>query len=77
MIFISGTHHKKQNCDTFDLIYQYKFFYKKYSNKFFPKKMRFNSFQGFNILKIKKNGGWGDIRDHELCNSFINSSYNY
>lgn len=40
------------------------------SNDFFPKSLKISSKNVKDILLGKSNGGWGDVRDHNLCLKF-------
>ena len=69
-----GRHHKFGDCDASRDLEAYKSMSQAYKKNLFPVEMKQK-----NVLEIPhiydiNNGGWSDIRDHMLCNSFVNST---
>lgn len=61
-----GVHHKN-NCESTAVILQVQKILQKASSYFYPDSLSV-SFSAFKKKPLKKgNGGWGDVRDHELC----------
>lgn len=67
----SGTHIKKDNCDPSSIVSRIDQFQKNAfgAHKMYPKQLKL-SWQSLYVRTFVANGGWGDVRDHELCMSF-------
>lgn len=67
-LFSSGVHHKKTNCESTAVIAKVRNVLKSSRNHLYPTKLTLTVAGVAKKTKLKKgNGGWGDIRDHELC----------
>lgn len=63
-----GVHHKKTNCESTAVIAKVRNVLKSSRNHLYPTKLTLTVAGVAKKTKLKKgNGGWGDIRDHELC----------
>ncbi|XP_051172324.1 alpha-1,6-mannosyl-glycoprotein 2-beta-N-acetylglucosaminyltransferase isoform X2 [Leptopilina boulardi] len=63
-----GVHHKKTNCESTAVIAKVRNVLKSARNHLYPTKLTLTVAGVAKKTKLKKgNGGWGDIRDHELC----------
>lgn len=71
-IFFSGFHQNSENCDSEKIIQQI-FNVLKIANHF-PKTLNFKIDWKIERDELLPNGGWSDIRDHNLCLSFANSN---
>ncbi|ESO93148.1 hypothetical protein LOTGIDRAFT_119931 [Lottia gigantea] len=69
-----GIHHKGKSCNPGDKIKKVEELLSKNKNYLFPNTLSINGQSRMKIRDPKANGGWGDIRDHQLCLSFFNSS---
>ena len=70
--FCSGIHHKKKLCDVMPLLEKSQAIVKTY-HQLYPATLEVR--KGKLTTKVPKmNGGWGDIRDHNLC---LNISQSY
>ena len=68
----SGVHHKGKNCDPAVKVQQIESLLQSGSANLFPQQLYVAGNIGAPKRLPKQNGGWGDIRDHELCLSFVN-----
>eukprot|EP00088_Acartia_fossae_P004770 TRINITY_DN12067_c0_g1_i4.p1 TRINITY_DN12067_c0_g1~~TRINITY_DN12067_c0_g1_i4.p1 ORF type:complete len:517 (-),score=99.95 TRINITY_DN12067_c0_g1_i4:174-1724(-) len=66
-----GVHHKKKDCNSSAVVNKVKFIVDSAKKYFFPESLRVSTRMPRRKLKLKKsNGGWGDLRDHQLCLNF-------
>ncbi|XP_034936965.1 alpha-1,6-mannosyl-glycoprotein 2-beta-N-acetylglucosaminyltransferase isoform X3 [Chelonus insularis] len=72
-----GVHHKKNNCESTAVIAKVQQVLKSARAHMFPSELTLTIAGVTKKNKLRKgNGGWGDIRDHELCrNMTVNSDY--
>jgi len=71
-----GVHHKKSNCNSSAVSEKVKKIIKSAKSAFFPQRLLVSKSTLKKKQKIKKaNGGWGDIRDHQLCKNFTSDTY--
>jgi hypothetical protein len=72
----SGVHHKKDNCDPASSAQAIDKGVKTHQTLLFPDRLGVEVRHGKRIKLKKGNGGWGDIRDRQLCLAFstMNSS---
>lgn len=71
--YFSGVHHKGKNCkpeEKRDAVQQT---IDRNKQHLFPNVISIGSYSGIKLRDPKPNGGWGDLRDRQLCISFINS----
>lgn len=69
-----GVHHKGKNCkpeEKRDAVQQ---IIDRNKQHLFPNVISIGSYSGIKLRDPKPNGGWGDLRDRQLCISFINNS---
>ncbi|CAL8118384.1 unnamed protein product [Orchesella dallaii] len=67
-----GLHHKMtKNCDSKKAAEAIDKGIKQYSSFLFPDNIRIDYLKGNKMFPKKGNGGWGDLRDRELCMSFV------
>jgi len=71
----SGVHHKKQQCDPRAAANLIDNGIQKYQTLLFPDRLRYEPRTGKKIKLKKGNGGWGDVRDHQLCLNFTQMVY--
>lgn len=63
-----GVHHKKNNCESTAVIAKVQNVLKAARNHLFPSQLTLTIAGTAKKTKLRKgNGGWGDIRDHQLC----------
>ncbi|KAK0075356.1 hypothetical protein PV325_007003 [Microctonus aethiopoides] len=63
-----GIHHKKNNCESTAVIAKVQNVLKSARVHMFPQQLTLTIGGVIKKTKLKKgNGGWGDLRDHELC----------
>lgn len=67
----SGTHHKSENCQPTDVVGQINALLTNEHEFLFPETLVFEGADPAGSQVPKPNGGWGDIRDHKLCASFL------
>lgn len=68
--FFSGVHHKKKNCESNQVIskVQHVLRIASKSGQLYPKSLTLTVASVLKKTKLRKgNGGWGDKRDHMLC----------
>lgn len=64
----SGVHHKKNNCESTAVIAKVQNVLKAARNHLFPTQLTLTIAGTAKKTKLRKgNGGWGDVRDHQLC----------
>ncbi|XP_013403125.1 alpha-1,6-mannosyl-glycoprotein 2-beta-N-acetylglucosaminyltransferase isoform X2 [Lingula anatina] len=66
-----GVHHKGKNCDPHAKVQQISSMLAANRQHLFPDKLQVSHVINKKSKSPKGNGGWGDIRDHELCLSFL------
>jgi alpha-1,6-mannosyl-glycoprotein beta-1,2-N-acetylglucosaminyltransferase len=64
-------HHKKDNCDPASAAQAIDKGVQQYKTLLFPNDIAVEVRHGKKMRLKKGNGGWGDIRDHQLCLSFV------
>lgn len=69
--FFSGVHHKK-SCFDMALIAKVQKLLSSVYKYLFPEKLEVTYAPVKKKVLRKGNGGWGDIRDHELCLRIVN-----
>lgn len=72
--FFSGLHHDSENCDPINFVTKiHQIFRKaKRSHRFYPTNLKLIPASFIKApISFRSNGGWSDIRDHNLCLSFI------
>ncbi|OQR77759.1 hypothetical protein BIW11_06863 [Tropilaelaps mercedesae] len=69
-----GVHHKGKNCDQSRLIRTASVVISESGKYFFPRTVQVQKGTQRALKAQKPNGGWGDIRDHELCMHFLNET---
>ncbi|XP_011352250.1 alpha-1,6-mannosyl-glycoprotein 2-beta-N-acetylglucosaminyltransferase isoform X2 [Ooceraea biroi] len=63
-----GVHHKKNNCESTAVIAKVQNVLKAAHNHLFPSQLTLTVAGVAKKTKLRKgNGGWGDVRDHQLC----------
>ncbi|XP_050462755.1 alpha-1,6-mannosyl-glycoprotein 2-beta-N-acetylglucosaminyltransferase isoform X2 [Cataglyphis hispanica] len=63
-----GVHHKKNNCESTAVIAKVQNVLKAARNHLFPSQLTLTIAGTAKKTKLRKgNGGWGDVRDHQLC----------
>ncbi|XP_046750044.1 alpha-1,6-mannosyl-glycoprotein 2-beta-N-acetylglucosaminyltransferase isoform X3 [Diprion similis] len=63
-----GVHHKKNNCESTSVIEKVQNVLKTAKKHLFPSQLTLTNAAVAKKTKLRKgNGGWGDIRDHQLC----------
>ncbi|KAM0725870.1 Alpha-1,6-mannosyl-glycoprotein 2-beta-N-acetylglucosaminyltransferase [Formica fusca] len=63
-----GVHHKKNNCESTTVIAKVQNVLKAARNHLFPSQLTLTIAGTAKKTKLRKgNGGWGDVRDHQLC----------
>lgn len=68
MIHFSGVHHKKNNCESTAVIAKVQNVLKSAKKHLFPSQLTLTNAAIAKKTKLRKgNGGWGDVRDHQLC----------
>lgn len=73
-VFFSGVHHKAKGvkkCDAATKVSQLNSLLETNKKSLFPSSMSILSYPRMLNRVPKANGGWGDVRDHQLCLSFI------
>lgn len=68
--YFSGVHHKKNNCESTTVIAKVQNVLKAARSHLFPSSLTLTVAGVAKKTKLRKgNGGWGDVRDHELCSN--------
>ncbi|XP_025096330.1 alpha-1,6-mannosyl-glycoprotein 2-beta-N-acetylglucosaminyltransferase-like [Pomacea canaliculata] len=67
-----GTHVKSKNCDPMAKVQQVEATLDSNKQHLFPNTVVIDGESRFKLRDPKPNGGWGDVRDHDLCKSFFN-----
>ncbi|OXU25938.1 hypothetical protein TSAR_003496 [Trichomalopsis sarcophagae] len=63
-----GVHHKKTNCESTTVIAKVQNVLKSARSNLYPSQLTLMVASVSKKTKLRKgNGGWGDVRDHELC----------
>ncbi|XP_011494707.1 PREDICTED: alpha-1,6-mannosyl-glycoprotein 2-beta-N-acetylglucosaminyltransferase isoform X2 [Ceratosolen solmsi marchali] len=63
-----GVHHKKENCESTTVIAKIQKVLRSAQNNLYPSQLTLTVASISKRTKLRKgNGGWGDVRDHELC----------
>jgi len=76
MLFVfSGLHAKGKNCNPSDRVQVIEKLLSDNANSLFPDTLLVNGYPNIPRRVHKPNGGWGDIRDHELCITFTHADY--
>ncbi|XP_065071503.1 alpha-1,6-mannosyl-glycoprotein 2-beta-N-acetylglucosaminyltransferase-like [Rhopilema esculentum] len=71
-----GMHHQGE-CNTKDIVRKYEELIEANESAFFAKKFVIGNTEDGGAHAGVQNGGWGDKRDHSLCNSFVNKGKEY
>ena len=66
----SGLHAKGKNCNPADRVQVIEKLLSDNANSLYPDRLVVNGYPSVPRRVHKPNGGWGDIRDHELCIAF-------
>ena len=66
----SGVHHKGKNCDPKGRVSAINKLVTDSRNLLYPDQLEIAGFPRTPNKMPKPNGGWGDLRDHELCIQF-------
>lgn len=70
IVYFSGVHHKKKNCESNQVLTKVQKILSitKNAGQLYPKSLSVVMASATKKQKLRKgNGGWGDIRDHQLC----------
>lgn len=70
----SGVHHKGKNCNPQVKKAQVENQINQNLKHLFPNVVSVNGQSRFKLRDPKPNGGWGDIRDRNLCLSFVDGA---
>ena len=70
----SGVHHKGKNCKPEEKKVSVQEIIDKNQQHLFPNVISIGSYSGIKLRDPKPNGGWGDLRDRQLCMSFIHNT---
>jgi len=70
LLVSSGVHHKKKTCDPATAAAAIDRMVTQYQSLLFPETFSVEILNAKKLRLKKGNGGWGDIRDHQLCLSF-------
>jgi len=71
--FFSGLHAKGKNCHPDDRVQAIEKLLESNKQFLFPASLVVSGYPNVPRRVHKANGGWGDVRDHELCISFTSS----
>ena len=63
--------HHSGDCNTQQIVDTYKRLIDDNKDAFFAKELEISNIGDGNAHAGVQNGGWGDIRDHALCKSFV------
>ncbi len=66
----SGVHHKGKKCNSSDKVNHIEGLLNTNRAKLYPQTLTIAGYPRAPTKTPKPNGGWGDIRDHNLCESF-------
>ena len=72
--YFSGVHHKGKNCKPEEKKVSVQEIIDKNQQHLFPNVISIGSYSGIKLRDPKPNGGWGDLRDRQLCMSFIHNT---
>ncbi|CAG5132403.1 unnamed protein product, partial [Candidula unifasciata] len=67
-----GMHKKSKNCDPMAKVQQAETKLKENHQHLYPNMVSIAGDSRFKLRDPKPNGGWGDIRDHKLCEQYFN-----
>lgn len=67
-------HTKSKNCDPAAKVRQVETLLTQNKQYLFPNTVAVDGDARFKLRDPKPNGGWGDIRDHNMCYSFFDTS---
>lgn len=67
----SGVHHKGKNCDPAQRVTQIQQLLAQNRQWLYPENLAVGGYPRPPARMPKPNGGWGDLRDHQLCMSFL------
>ncbi|KAL1435095.1 hypothetical protein MTO96_001638 [Rhipicephalus appendiculatus] len=62
-----GVHHRSKNCSSQKMVQQARNVIGSARSYLFPKSIQVKHGMQRNLKPPKGNGGWGDVRDHQLC----------
>ncbi|KAL4231384.1 hypothetical protein ACF0H5_008963 [Mactra antiquata] len=68
-----GVHHKGKNCKPEEKKASVNNLIDANKQHLFPNTVSIGSYSGLKLRDPKPNGGWGDLRDRQLCMSFVNN----
>ncbi|XP_064630740.1 alpha-1,6-mannosyl-glycoprotein 2-beta-N-acetylglucosaminyltransferase-like [Lineus longissimus] len=71
-----GVHHKGKDCNPHTKVAQIELLLSNNRQYLFPQSLSFIGHAKVAVRQPKPNGGWGDIRDHSLCLSFVKKAKN-
>lgn len=76
LVFFSGLHRQHENCNSDEVISKVQNVLKvaKESHQIFPKSLKLKFEWTRNPTPLNPNGGWSDIRDHNLCLTYTTSN---
>ncbi|KAL5015872.1 hypothetical protein ScPMuIL_005461 [Solemya velum] len=66
-----GVHHKGKNCHPDEKKKKVEEIIETNKHNFFPNVLSVGGYSKFKLRDPKPNGGWGDLRDRNLCLSFV------
>ncbi|KAK0048563.1 alpha-1 6-mannosyl-glycoprotein 2-beta-N-acetylglucosaminyltransferase [Biomphalaria pfeifferi] len=69
-----GMHKKSKNCDPDSVVKQVEARLTENRQHLYPNLVSLAGDSRFKLRDPKPNGGWGDIRDHNLCKQYLNGS---
>jgi alpha-1,6-mannosyl-glycoprotein beta-1,2-N-acetylglucosaminyltransferase len=64
-------HHKGKNCDPAAKVKQIETLLSQNKQYLYPTTLSISGYPRAPTRMPKPNGGWGDLRDHQLCLSFL------
>lgn len=67
----SGVHHKGKNCKPEEKKKTVQALIDSNKQHLFPNTVTIGGYSGLKLRDPKPNGGWGDLRDRQLCLSFV------
>lgn len=69
-----GVHHKGKNCKPEEKKQTVQKMIDNNKHHLFPNTVKIGSYSGLKLRDPKPNGGWGDLRDRQMCLSFVTNS---
>lgn len=72
LVYFSGMHKKSKVCDPVAKVTEAETKLKENHQHLFPSSVFLAGDSRFKLRDLKPNGGWGDIRDHRLCEHYFN-----